>query len=102
VIGGGAVTVGLGVATAVSGMATLSTRNQIRDATAAGKDGRALYNTGRDQQIRTNVLLGATAVVGAGTAVLAFFTNWSGRPQDTNVAIVPSSDSLSVVYGSRF
>jgi hypothetical protein len=102
VIGGGAVTLGLGAGAAISGMATLSTRDQIRDATAAGKDGRTLYNTGRDQQIRTNLLLGATGVAAAGTVVLAFFANWSGNPETTSVAMVPASDSVSVVYGGHF
>jgi len=97
VAGGGAVTLGLGVATALSGMATLSTRDDIRGATAAGQDANArqLYNTGRDQQIRTNVLLGATGVA-------AVFANWSGNGRETNLAVVPRSDSVSLVYGGPF
>jgi len=102
VVGGGAVTLGLGVATAISGMATLSTRDQIRATTAAGKDGRALYNTGRDQQVRTNLLLGATGAAAAGTVALALFTNWSGDREDASVAMMPGSDGLSVTYSGHF
>lgn len=104
-VAGGAVVVGAGAATALSGMATLSTRDKIREATAAGQDGRALYNHGRDQQIRTNVLLGVTAAAAAGTVVLAVLASWSSTPgehADRNLAIAPSSDNLSVVYAGRF
>jgi X-X-X-Leu-X-X-Gly heptad repeat protein len=106
VIGGGAVTLGAGVATLVSGLATLSTRDKIRGAVAAGDTASAtsLYNTGRDQQTRTNVLLGVTAAAGVATVVLAVFTNWSGaaRAEERNLAIVPSSGSLSLVYGGQY
>ena len=41
------------------------------------------YQDGRNKQLRTNILIGATSVVGAATAVIgAFFTNWSGSPKD--------------------
>jgi hypothetical protein len=104
VAGGGVVTLGLGAATALSGMATLSTRDDIRGAAMAGQDANArkLYNTGRDQQIRTNVLLGATGVAAVGTAMLAVFANWSGRGTETNLAVVPHSDRVSFVYGGQF
>lgn len=104
VAGGGALTLGLGAASALSGMATLSTRDDIRSAAMAGQDANArkLYNTGRDQQIRTNVLLGATGVAAVGTAVLAVFANWSGRGTETNLAVVPHSDSVAFVYGGQF
>jgi hypothetical protein len=104
VVGGGAVTLGLGVATIVSGMATLSTRDKIRDSVAAGDNASAMsfYNTGRDQQTRTNVLIGVTAAAGVGTVVLAVFANWSGTTEGKNVAIVPSHESVSFVYGGQF
>jgi hypothetical protein len=39
------------------------------------------YQDGRDRQLRTNILIGATAAVGVATAVVgAFFTNWKGTP----------------------
>jgi len=104
VVGGGVVTVGFGAATIVSGLATLSTRDQIREAVAAGDHATAqmLYSTGNDQQTRTNVLLGATIAAGVGTVVLALFTNWSPERSERDLAIVPTRDGVSLVYGSRF
>jgi hypothetical protein len=103
-IGGAVVTVGFGVATVVSGLSTLSTRDKIRDAVAAGQSMMAaqLYNTGRDQQIRTNIFLGATVVAGVGTVALAVFTNWSGPSKERELAVVPGRDGASVVYGGAF
>jgi hypothetical protein len=103
VIGGGAVTLGLGVATTISGLATLSTRDQIRDAVAAGNSASAqmLYADGRDQQTRTNVLLGVTIASGVATGVLAVFTNWAGR-SERDLVILPSRDGAALVYRSAF
>jgi hypothetical protein len=104
-LGGGVVTVGLGTATALSGMATLSSRDDIRAAVTAGDEARAmtLYDTGREQQSRTNILLGATVAAGVGTIILSVFTNWSGERKEANVALVPSSTGgMSVVYGGSF
>jgi hypothetical protein len=104
VIGGGAVTLGLGVATTISGLSTLSTRDQIRDAATAGNTARAqmLYDTGRDQQTRTNVLLGVTIASGVVTGALAVFTNWGRTSGEREVAIVPGRDGGSVVYHGSF
>ena len=103
VIGGGAVTLGLGVATTLSGLSTLSTRDQIRDAVAAGNAASAqmLYDTGRDQQTRTNVLLGVTIASGVVTSALAVFTNWAGR-SERDLALLPSRDGAALVYRSAF
>lgn len=104
-IGGGVLTLGLGGATIASGLATVSTRDKVRDATAAGNQAEAmrLYDTGRDQQLRTNILLGATIASGVGTAVLAIFTDWSGgEPKERELAVVPGGDRLTVVYAGRF
>jgi hypothetical protein len=103
VIGGGAVTLGLGVATTISGLATLSTRDQIRDAVAAGNSASAqmLYADGRDQQTRTNVLLGVTIASGVATGVLAVFTNWAGR-SERDLTILPGRDGASLVVRSAF
>ncbi|HMG57511.1 MAG TPA: hypothetical protein VK601_28620 [Kofleriaceae bacterium] len=102
-VGGAVVTVGLGVATTLSGTATLTTRDQIRDAVAAGDDATAqmLYDTGRDQQTRTNVLLGATIAAGVATGVLAIFTDWSGS-SERQLAVTPRADGAAVVYAGRF
>jgi hypothetical protein len=103
VVGGGAVTLGLGVATTISGLATLSTRDQIRDAVAAGNSASAqmLYADGRDQQTRTNVLLGVTIASGVATGVLAVFANWAGR-SERDLAVLPGRDGASLVYRSAF
>jgi hypothetical protein len=102
-IGGGAITVGLGVATTISGLSTLSTRDQIRDAVTAGNSASAqmLYANGRDQQTRTNVLLGVTIASGVATGVLAVFTNWAGR-SERDLAVLPSRDGASLLYRSAF
>jgi hypothetical protein len=104
VIGGGAVTVGLGVATTISGLSTLSSRDQIRDAVTAGNSARAqmLYDSGRDQQTRTNVLIGATIAAGVATGVIAVFTNWGRSSGEREVAIVPGRDGGAVVYHGAF
>jgi hypothetical protein len=103
VVGGGVVTLGLGVATTISGLSTLSSRDQIRDAVAAGNTASAqmLYDSGRDQQTRTNVLLGVTIASGVATGVLAVFTDWAGR-SERELAIVPGRDGASVVYSGAF
>lgn len=103
VIGGGAVTLGLGVATTLSGLSTLSTRDQIRDAVAAGNTASAqmLYDNGRDQQTRTNVLLGVTIASGVVTGALAVFTSWAGH-SERDLALLPSRDGAALVYRSAF
>jgi hypothetical protein len=105
-IGAVVVTAGLGAASALQGMATLDTRDQIRAATAAGEPVRAmqLYDDGRGQQLRTNILLGATAAAGVSTLALAFVTRWSGSTgARKEVAVTPASGGgLSVVYGGAF
>ena len=97
------VTVGLGVTTTISGLSTLSTRDQIRDAVAAGNNASAqmLYANGRDQQTQTNVLLGVTIASGVATGVLALFTNWAGRGE-RDLAVLPSRDGASLLYRSAF
>jgi len=107
VIGAGGVTVVAGGVALISGMQTVSTRNKIRDAVAAGGDTTdpstvALYNTGRDQQTRTNIFLGVTIAGAAGTAVLAVFTNWSSTPKEHDVAVVPVHDGAALVYSGSF
>jgi hypothetical protein len=73
-VGGAVATVGLGAATIWSGLDVLSANDKYKkNMTQAG------YNDGKDRELRTNVLIGATAVVGAATGVIAIFTNWSGK-----------------------
>lgn len=77
-VGGAIATVGLGAATVWSGLDTLSANDAYKkNQTVAG------YNDGRDRELRTNVLIGATSIVGAATCVVAIFTNWGGKSQET-------------------
>ena len=80
--------VGLGV-TAVLGGVTLWSgldTNSARDAYDAEPTPEGL-DEGRSKQRRTNVLLGATAVVGVGTAVVGlFFTSFKGKSEKRKAA----------------
>jgi tetratricopeptide (TPR) repeat protein len=52
----------------------------------------SLYDEGINHQRRTNILIAATSVVGAATAVIGgFFTNWSGKkaPEADTARITP-------------
>lgn len=104
-IGGAVVTVGLAIGATLQGMQTLNTRDDIKDAVAAGDDDRAhdLYDSGKDQQLRTNILIGASVVTGLATIGLAVFTDWSGGERPAEVGVVPvGGDGAAVVYGARF
>ena len=51
-----------------------------------------LYDQGKAHELRTNILIAATSVVGAATAVIGgFFTNWSGKkePEADTARITP-------------
>jgi len=100
----GIATVGLGVAAGVEGAATLSARDDINAAVAAGDTAKAnqLYNDGRSKQLYTNVLIGATAAAGVATAVLAFVTDWSGGSTNHEVAVAPTSGGAVFAFGGRF
>jgi hypothetical protein len=54
------------------------------------------YQKGRDAQLRTNVILGVTGVLGVATAVVGvFFTHWSAPPAAARAR--PQSGAISVV-----
>ncbi|MEJ7600454.1 MAG: hypothetical protein WKG01_21275 [Kofleriaceae bacterium] len=98
------VTVGLGAGATLFGVQTLKTRDQVRDSVETGaSDSSELYDKGRDQQLRTNVLLGATAAAGVATIVIAVFTNWSGAASASgrDVGFVPAHGGGTLVYGAR-
>ena len=103
-IGTAILTAGFGVAAGLQGMATLDTRDQIKAAVAAHDDAHAmdLYNEGRDEQLRTNILLGGAAAAGVATIVLAFVTDWSGSPERHEVAVTPTTGGAAFVYGGHF
>lgn len=103
-IGGAVLTAGLGVAAGIEGMATLHTRDQIKAAVAAHDDAHAqsLYDTGVTQQLRTNILIGATVAMGATAIVLATMTNWSGSSHEHQIAVAPTTGGATLVFGGRF
>lgn len=83
----------LGGVTAWSGLDTNSAREEYdQDPTPEGLD------EGRGKQRRTNVLLGATAVAGVGTAVVGlFFTNWKGSAKPK-----PTPEEAGLLLGPGF
>ncbi|HVW29375.1 MAG TPA: hypothetical protein VHC69_28610 [Polyangiaceae bacterium] len=92
-IGAGATAV-LGGVTIWSGIDTLNNPGADKVRTACRNNQPScdtLYNQGRDAQTRTNILIAATSVVGAATAVVGlFFTDWSGKKKtEESVSVVP-------------
>lgn len=70
---GAGVTAVLAGVTVWSGLDTLSKHDDYeQNQTQAG------YDEGKDLELRTNVLIGATAVAAAATITFAIFTDWSG------------------------
>lgn len=84
-------TVVLGGVTIWSGLDTSSARDEYdQNPTQAGLD------EGRSKQSRTNLLLGATAVVAVGTAVVGlFFTDFEGKKP-------PAAARTELLVGPRF
>jgi hypothetical protein len=90
--------VGIGLTAVVGGVTLWSglDTNRARDEFETDPSQSAL-DDGQAKQSRTNLLLGATAVAGVGTAVIGlFFTNWKGSskpkppPEDAGLIIGPS------------
>jgi hypothetical protein len=104
IIGTAILTAGFGVAAGLQGMATLDTRDQIKAAVASHDDAHAmaLYNDGKDEQLRTNLFIGGAAAAGVATIVLAFVTNWSGSSEHADVAVTPTTGGAAFVYGRHF
>jgi hypothetical protein len=103
VLGGTIVTLGLGVSATLYGLKTLDTRDKLREQVDPESQATVdLFNKGRDQQMRTNILIGATAAAGITTIVLAFVTNWSPGERREEFAIVPTREGFTVAYGARF
>ena len=104
VIGAG-LTVVLGVATTISGISANGKGTKYDNALADWKDAscdvmdsstcsdlhdklKTAYNAGHSAEVRTNVLLASTLVMGAATAVIGiFFTDW------------PEGDGVDVLFG---
>jgi hypothetical protein len=92
-IGAGATAV-LGGVTIWSGIDTVNNpgKDKVRDACQRGLTScDSLYNQGKSAELRTNLLIGATSLVGAATAVVGiFFTDWNGKKKtDETATIVP-------------
>jgi hypothetical protein len=69
----------LGAVTIWSGIDTVNNpgADKVKAECAQGDENCALYKDGRSKQLRTNVLIGVTSVVGVATAVVgAFAINW--------------------------
>jgi hypothetical protein len=78
---GAGLTAAAGGVTIWSGIDTLNNpgKDKVRQECVGQGTSCDLYQQGKDKELRTNILIGGTAVLGVGTAVLgAFFTNWSG------------------------
>lgn len=98
----GLVTLGFGAGLAVEGLSTLSERDDIRAAVATGDAAGAMakYNAARSTQLRTNILIGATAAAGIASVVLAILTNWS--PGRTEIGVAPAAGGAAVSFGGQF
>lgn len=95
---GAGVTVALGAVTIWSGLDTLSAHDDYeKDQTQAG------YEDGQDRELRTNVLLGATAVAAAATITFAIFTDWDGSEKKPSARVgagVIAGGPALVVHGA--
>ncbi len=96
----GVLTAGLGASAIVEGVTTLNQRDDIKSAVAAHQDATSLYNGARSTQLRTNILIGATAATGIATIALAFATNWS--PHSTEVSVSPTTGGVALSLGGHF
>lgn len=81
-IGAGATAV-LGGVTVWSGIDTINNPGKDKVQANCIDTNCGYYQAGRDRQLRTNILIGATGVVGAATAVVGLFlTDWGGHKED--------------------
>jgi hypothetical protein len=93
---GAGITVAAGAFTVWSGLDTINDpgADAVRDICAAegesGSNCQAAYKEGRDKQTRTNIAIGATAVLGVATiAIGAFLTDWSGGKSESGKVSSP-------------
>jgi len=96
-ITGLALTAGAGGVLAWSGVDTLQNpgADKVRQACAGKGPDCAEYKLGLESQLRTNLLIGATAGAGAVTVLLAIFTRWSsGKEAPKTTAILPTATVL--------
>lgn len=94
---GAGVTAALGGATIWSALDTSSAHDDyVARPTHAG------WEDGRDKQLRTNVLLGATAAAAITTTVIAiYFTDW-GKRERASVTVAPTRSGATVGFVADF
>lgn len=98
-------TAGAGGVLAWSGVDTLQNPgvDAVKKACAGKGTDCPEYQLGLQNQLRTNVLIGATAGVGAATVLLAIFTRWSGKPATTTVqptAVITDRGAVLGIQGA--
>lgn len=99
---GAIASVGLAGATVWSGIDVLGRNdNYETDPTKAG------FDQGSQAELRTNVLIGATAAVGVTTILFAVFTDWPrwsrrSRKNATSMVVAPSLTKPGLVLVGRF
>jgi hypothetical protein len=83
-----AVTAGLGGATIWSGVDTLNNpgTDAVRAACAGQSTDCPLYQDGEAAELRTNVLIGATAGAAALTVIFAIVSDWDGDPEPSDAS----------------
>ncbi|HEX7672121.1 MAG TPA: hypothetical protein VF395_21145 [Polyangiaceae bacterium] len=102
---GAGTTAALGGVTIWSGIDTVNNPGADkvkRECDQKQPDCTSLYDKGRSSQLRTNILIGATSVVGVATAVVGIFaTNWNGdAKREASVKPGPSiSPWIAYHYG---
>ncbi|HET9622960.1 MAG TPA: hypothetical protein VFP84_16425 [Kofleriaceae bacterium] len=98
VIAGGALTAALGGVALWSGLDT----NKAHDAYVKAPT-HAAFTEGRSKQLRTNILLGATAAAGVATGLIAvFWTQWGAPPAASHVAVTPTPQGATLSFAGRF
>ena len=60
----------------------------------------SLLDEGQQKERRTNILIGVTAGMAASTIVLGVFTNWKGKPRETNAKRLEPSLGVGAKGGS--
>lgn len=108
---GAGLTVVSGVFATVSGLNTISARDQYEQyaqsqepSAEAQQYAKELYDDGVARQTRTNVLIGLTGALAVGTVVMAFLTDWGGDDEQPQVGAAGfvSTDGGGVSFNGHF
>jgi len=100
-------TAGVGGATIWSGIDTLHNpgKDVVQQACVGQGTDCPEYQQGRASQLRTNVLIGATAGTAALATIFAIFvTDWDGEPDDEAAFVTPygGPNDFGIGFGGRF